>query len=516
MHAMTHPSSRHRSVLLLALTLLTIAPVWAFRYFPTTDGPSHLENAYILRHWFDQDQRYAGIYEINPEPVPNWFTHGALALFMVAVPPLVAEKVLVTFLILALVVSMGILLRAMGRDHLFHLLLAFPLLYNFLLFMGFYNYMFSLAVMFFILGTWWRRRHQPLRWKFLLGLNLLFIFLYFCHIVSTVLALASVLLLSALRDRLRLRRTLALALGLVPALVLPCYYLVSRGFHPFGDQPPANWKHLFGLSVLISHDLRSAHIGTALGVLFAVLCLHTLLRRRPFLRIEPGDGFAVLAFVFALLYFLMPQNVSGGGYMRERLGLLPFLTILPWLTVKYWKPLKLLVGATAVSLTLLHLAFTTSRFGELNDRLDDFTTGIPHVEKNKTLLAMNFFEHVGVKKTRICTFLHAIGYYGIATGAIGLDNYEANTDHFPLKYRRDRNPFLFIGPVEAPSGDIHPEAYPLPVDYILIRYPRDRLSDLHRFLRGHRAVRWIMAHYEPVCEKGFVWLLRRGEARWPP
>ncbi|MEA2326681.1 MAG: hypothetical protein QOE68_1640, partial [Thermoanaerobaculia bacterium] len=31
-----------------ALTVLLIAPVWIFRFFPTQDGPSHLYNAYVL------------------------------------------------------------------------------------------------------------------------------------------------------------------------------------------------------------------------------------------------------------------------------------------------------------------------------------------------------------------------------------------------------------------------------------------------------------------------------------
>ena len=36
-------------VLFWALALLYLVPVWAYRYIPTQDGPSHLDNAQILK-----------------------------------------------------------------------------------------------------------------------------------------------------------------------------------------------------------------------------------------------------------------------------------------------------------------------------------------------------------------------------------------------------------------------------------------------------------------------------------
>ena len=34
-------------VLFSILVLVYVLPVWAFRYFPTTDGPAHLYNAWL-------------------------------------------------------------------------------------------------------------------------------------------------------------------------------------------------------------------------------------------------------------------------------------------------------------------------------------------------------------------------------------------------------------------------------------------------------------------------------------
>ncbi len=45
----TTPRVRWLGRLFLALTLLYLVPIWSVRYLPTSDGPAHLYNAWVLR-----------------------------------------------------------------------------------------------------------------------------------------------------------------------------------------------------------------------------------------------------------------------------------------------------------------------------------------------------------------------------------------------------------------------------------------------------------------------------------
>src|SRR5262249_32941770 len=71
---------RHgEGVLFWALTLAYLTPVWSFQYLPTQDGPSHIDNAQILKELGNSSAGYEEYFEIRSEPIPNWTSHLLLA-----------------------------------------------------------------------------------------------------------------------------------------------------------------------------------------------------------------------------------------------------------------------------------------------------------------------------------------------------------------------------------------------------------------------------------------------------
>ncbi|HEX29740.1 TPA: hypothetical protein ENG04_06630, partial [Candidatus Poribacteria bacterium] len=145
---MFHPFSNIAKInrfgwVIIGLTFLHVLPIWSFRYFPSQDGPCHLENSYMLLHYFDDDKTYSRYYKLNLRPVPNWLSHPLLALMMLFLPPLISEKILLTAYVILFVLSILYFLRSVGEDKLFLSLFAFPFIYNYLLHMGFYNFSFS-------------------------------------------------------------------------------------------------------------------------------------------------------------------------------------------------------------------------------------------------------------------------------------------------------------------------------------------------------------------------------------
>ncbi|MCD6508667.1 hypothetical protein J7M22_18870 [Candidatus Poribacteria bacterium] len=507
---MFHPFSNIAKInrfgwVIIGLTFLHVLPIWSFRYFPSQDGPCHLENSYMLLHYFDDDKTYSRYYKLNLKPVPNWLSHPLLALMMLFLPPLISEKILLTAYVILFVLSILYFLRSVGEDKLFLSLFAFPFIYNYLLHMGFYNFSFSFPLTFLAIGYWWRRRDRWNDWRVIAGLNLLLILLYFCHIVSQLLAVGSILLLAALYNKLEVHRTAVLAGSLLPSYLLPIYYVRTYTLQHSGRWAMHDLLSYFAkIGSLTSYDEREYYIGKALAILLAVLFLYTLVREK--FSIEGGrfrfrpdmkDGFFLLSVIFFLLYLYMPDGISKGGFVTTRLNLYPFIVILPWLSVRFRRPAKYVVGGLLILLALAHLGFASYYYAVLNRGLDEYTSGISFVRMNETILPLSF-DHRG-RSARIGLYLHAAGYYCAAKGAIELDDYEGNTGYFPLSYRTSMNPFALIGNIEGDPGNVHPERYPEPIDYILLWSPKDQFP----------AREWIEKNYRLIHSQGRLRLYRR-------
>src|SRR2546430_441921 len=97
------PSGQLDNVLFASLLLVYIAPLILFHHFPSQDGAAHVNNANILRHYYDA--RYSVFrkyYVLDTTPVPNWTGHILLRYALVFFTPAVAEKLLVAVVVVGL------------------------------------------------------------------------------------------------------------------------------------------------------------------------------------------------------------------------------------------------------------------------------------------------------------------------------------------------------------------------------------------------------------------------------
>jgi len=466
--------SEHFHWLLLGLTFLHLLPIWLFKYVPTQDGPCHIENSFMLLHYNDEGRTFSRYYEINDDPVPNWMSHIIMAGMMVIFPPLISEKILLSGYIILFVLGFYYLLNAIDSRKTFYTLLAFPFIYNYLFHMGFYNFSLSIPLASVAIGFWWRRRDR-FDWKTIVGLNLLLILLHFAHLVSLMIALMTLFILAVSHHRLKLHKVLFLGLALIPSYILPIYFVQSRGTAHSGIwEFKRLWDYFICIGSLTSYSPKEDYIGKALALIFALLVIYTLfwekfdLKNRRFrFNLKTYDGFFIAMLCCFVLYIRMPDGMSGGGFITTRLNLYPFLVIIPWLSPDFIKkPIKYAIGGIIIIVMLAHLAYTTYYYKVLNDSLREYTSGIPFVKKNETILPLSFNNHG--KSYRIGLYLHSAGYYCAAKGTIELDNYEGNTGYFPMTYREEMNPFRTIGNIEGDPGNTNPLNYPEPIDNILI------------------------------------------------
>ncbi len=421
--------------LFFALAVLYVLPFWVVRYLPMMDGACHTYNAWILRQHGNVEQYplFNEYYEINARPYPNWISQGTMALLMFVVPPLAAEKLLVSGYMLLFLGGMWYLAGSVRPEERWLAFLAFPFAWNQLFQFGFYNFSFSLAFFPWIVGCWWRHRAAP-GLGFALKINLLLWLCYFSHILSFVLALAviGVLWLATLR-RESWRRHLLHVLILLPQVILPVWFFLQKT----GGEIPARWglRRLFlyfaGLRVLVTLKDAQQWVAGGVVILFLVLFVLTLRRKvRSRLVFEQEDAFLLLAFLTTLLYAMSPQGLAGGAVLKPRLSLYPWLLLIPWLSPGVSPRVrKAATGALAAG-ALLYLGYMTHLYRVYGAEVARYLAALDPIRPNTRVLPL-FFE-----RTRPTDVLsHAFGYKALEKGLIDWDNYEAKVSFFPTRFR---------------------------------------------------------------------------------
>ncbi len=439
-------SWEHR--IFLVLTLLYLLPIWLVTYFPSQDGPSHVYNAVILKEYNNTESYplFQQYYDLNLTPMPNWLSHAGMMLLMFVFSPLIAEKILVSGYVLLLLLGVWYFIGSVDREKRWYAFLMFPFVYNYLLQMGFYNFCYSLAFFLYAIGYWWKHRSQ-FNLERALTLNLILVLAYFSHPVSIVLALFSIAVLWLLTlRRHRIKRHLLQIPMLLPACVLPLWFIWTHGT----QSSQGSWttvrlkEYLLGLEVLYSFSETQLKLGFVLIIFFWVFHVMTFFRekirwteRGPRFRLQREDGFLLLSVIFIILFFLVPDGLSGGGFMKHRLSLYPFLILLPWFSARLGKYIKWGSIGILTLLAVLNLGYLLHWYSMLDADMQEFRAGIETVEPNHTIMPLAFDRNG--RCDRIGMFLHAIGYYCAFTGGVEWDNYEATTDYFPIRYKPGLN-----------------------------------------------------------------------------
>lgn len=483
------------------LALLYILPFWIVDYIPTVDGPSHTYNAWILRqHGNTEDfplfQRY---YEINAKPYPNWLGHAVMGLLMLAVPPLVAEKILVSGYALLFLFGVWYLVGSVRRDQRWTAFLAFAFPYNLTSQFGLYNFSLSLALFPWILGLWWRNRASPAL-AFAMKINLLLWLCWLSHVVSFTLALfaIAVLWLATIR-RGTWRRHLRHIPILLPQVILPIWYFSTQGTAGRASRWPFDMTlHYFlNLGALVTFSPDQLRFARTVALLFGVLVLLTLWRglyrsRRP----RQEDVFLLLALLLLVVYFLSPNGMAGGSMLKNRLSLFPWLLLIPWLSPRLGRTAQGAGLAILVALAVWNLGAQIRWHDRLDGEMRRYLAGLEAVRPNSRLLPL-LFEYNG-RGSQFPIFTHAANYASLEKGLVNWANYEAAVEFFPTRFRASAPP----PPAWMPGTDPEP----------LVANWQGRVDYVYtwRMPSGHPLGRSLQKHFAPISDRdnGVLWEAR--------
>jgi hypothetical protein len=430
----------------------------------TLDGYSHLFSANILKEMLSGNPDVHTIFDYNSPLIPNWLVAILLAALSNIFPAELALKLLVVLIWSTVLVSLYFCLNvsAMKRYQQAQvLMILLPFSLNAFLTYGFYGFVISTSMCFFVLG--FIARHgvtMPIRFR--LATTGLLLIAYFFHPLPV---LASFLFpfahwVTVVRiQRLESLRSIASSLRLhafaswpwVPPLVLifwftrelshskevPHYSLIDvvshRIFEFAGDAI---------LSISLSPGVGLLFVAL-LGVLFASIFLTS--REPPRGNCVVDGNLAVLLMASLAIYMVVPYSIGDGQVIPARFllncifflalfalnrrpldsRLLTLCSVIAALSVlgfagEYLRVAKLLSTGVAELQSAMDSVPRHSRVLILSYRMTPNCTGLPLLER---IIPERHLALAGMLKSQ----------------AIVLNNYQGNTTHFPLKYRMFRN-----------------------------------------------------------------------------
>lgn len=531
----------------LALVLAQVVPLWIFRWFPSQDGPNHLEIGRLLLRLGGAQDAVAGQYfALNHALEPTWLLYLPLSSLLTLASPAVAEKLLLTAFVLLFALTLRYALEGVRQGAGFLAVLGLPLVFSFPLHLGFYPFCFATVLFFAAIGYWLRRGSDP-RSREVLALGGLLVLAFFAHpvpMLMTVLALGTLALCGTAADFAALapgrwrraalraslgRRVLPLLLASLPALVLVVLFVHRQQLGELRRWPLATLAtQLAALYSLVSFDNRELIFSIATQAVFAALAAALLLlrfRRRSFSR---RDAFLAAALLALVAYFVAPGTIAGGGLVNHRLQLfVPYLLLLWFGSEEALDRWRGPISAAGAALTLGFLAVHAAQYRALNAELDEYLSAERLLPPRSTLLSLSLAhrgvdDHGAPLALRVQPFQHAAGHLAARRDLVDLVNFQASTGYFPVVYRSECDPYSRLGSTaeleELPVPRPHLDGYAgraCSIDYLLLW----GLTEARATEPAVAALlREIEVRFEPVFvspEHGLLHLYRRRGAGSP-
>jgi hypothetical protein len=457
-----------------------VAPIVTYPFFPTMDGPAHLYNANILNHlWAGDAPLLHSFFQTHTFWIPNWTGHILLSVFLQIFPPWAAEKALLLLYAAGMPIAFRQLIVRITPSAHFGAWLMLPFVYNYLFCLGFYNLGLSFIAFFAALGCWHNYLMTP-NTRRLWVVGIWVIVTYFSHPFTFVLLIFSLFLqvLGASGYSFRsflyfMRPYLLIA---IPPTVLLLQFYMNQSF-PGGRQhldPATLWKHLADVRPLICyHYEKEQELTQWLFGLYILLTGNVLYRNyqlvasaRPFklsnLRL-PGAPWISMAGLTLFLLFVVPDNASA-GMMSDRLMLLFFIFWTLWLALQHYP--KWLRNISLGVVLIVHFALIL-RYMQVvkrqNELVDHCRQAATYIAPNSVVLSLYYHENWLAP--------HFSNYLGVEKPMVILENYEADTGWFPVRWRNDRPD---IAVPDARNTDCLPfknkssAHLTVPVDYVFI------------------------------------------------
>lgn len=447
--------------LFTGMALLNALPLLVFVYYPGLDASAHLYNAGLLTDILHTHSPLRDYFALN-SITTNWLDHVILALLSIFLPPWLALKTLQITLVLGLSFAFRHLVITLKGSAGTESLLILPFAYSFPFLLGFYN--FILGIIFSLLLFASIEKYRTGRsFARLAGIALMFLLLWLAHAFVFLCFVLSLLILSLsglLESRsqkgsmLKQLQTHAwLLLAALPALVLcfDFFILKPHGIavgtdRYLGEFERLSWL-LFCRPLILFNSVAEKMPALAMGLLVIFLATRVFydnLKRKS--QCEPeGSSLPVMlnrqnrwlltAAIFLVLFFILPDYRAGqGGHISVRVATFLFILILIWLcaySFPRWINRIILFGVLGISVGRFVQTYEPCHgYSNCAEELSGLS---PLISPYSAVITKNYSDN--------WLYLHLPDYAGVGNMAV-MDNYEADTRIFPLRWKFGSKPLL--------------------------------------------------------------------------
>lgn len=350
-----------------------------------------------------------------------------------------AEKVAVSLYIIGFAWSFRYFLGGLGRANGYLAAAALLLLFPRCFWLGFYNYCLSMLLLWTILGYVLRRPRLDAVQAAILAL--LFLACWFTHLVGFLLAVTGSLWLAAARSTPGPRgaRLAWITLAALPALLLTGDYFERTGFWGAGG----NDQLLARLSMeRLQADMAAlamqmfAPLPTAGQLMFLTFGIYGLFLLVGLFSPEAGGQrwpIACYGLMLFMFYFLVADHLPGdqGGFLKCRLAAVFPLCLLAGCRPPTRPFLRRACWTLALVALSWKLGLISGHIRSLQGEIEEFTAGVGEIGEERILFIIR-----GDRRAPGADHLeHAGDYYCLTGSNINLDNHEAASGYFPVRFR---------------------------------------------------------------------------------
>lgn len=456
-------------LLILAGVALCLLQVWLPGYYLTCDGPCHLYNAQILHDmWCNKNaDLYSRFYYLSYRPDPNWLSTFVLALLLFAAKGVIAEKLFLSIYVVLYVTGGWLLLRKLSGVNSYWQLAIFIFLFPLTLAKGFYNFSFSIAFYFWVVWAWLRFLDK----RSISSAVIFFVFsglLFFTHLLPFVFGAVTCACLTLSyafaevegRKKSFLHTGAWLLLLLAPFIVLMFWFTEREGGlqlhlapHPYRLIELAQFKYIITLTN--TEKLPAAIAGSILLLSF----IWTLIMSLIGFKIHKYDGFAVALLLIGFVYLFFPEDFMGRAIIISiRTQLFVFILMVCIMSYRLAEGNIKYAGAFLLFICFGWLSRERIRcMAKISTAASDLLFVNNLIKPASVVLPLNFSLegkdiYGRVIADRNSAFHHAAAYLGVEQPLIVLTNYEANISYFPVKWREEVNPYIYLNRAEGIEG----------------------------------------------------------------
>lgn len=427
-----------------ACGLALVLPVWMGAQFPSEDGLAHLAWTEVYRALGAADSSWRSFYERGARwNTPNLSYFGLQYALGAVVAPYVAQRLIVSALIVSWVASTYALSVALTRRISIGAFVSLLLVHNSWLYGGYFSFLFGVPPLLLSLALVIRIVDPSTRVgrRDYVAVAVLGVFAYYSHVVAAATFLMLLVITMAFLRRSP-RRAVGAAIAAAPVALLLASYLIADSLGAGGMrwEPVAKTIARFvGLAFFRGFAVPSALFWLALATFAAivlVLCLDAVRahwKRRP----DPDPDLDRLALAtplivtlvasLALLYFVSPEGVGDGYNLKGRFQLVMWAWLLPALVYRGRLPSPAVLVAATGALLAWQVATFAERAHRFNESYDMARARAPSIPPGSTLERTVDYDHASFDGSFIKVLAHAPEDFAYRCGCVLLAGYHPST-----------------------------------------------------------------------------------------